>query len=194
MVFLFAGLTIYPAAFSQRSAADVVRLQNDDIIIEPIENANGLPGVQAMFLIQGSASEIWKMLNDYKNYKSIYGGIDSLKVIQQDSDGATVEYWSDVGTWKYLGVKVHFVLRRNYDSACRELSWKRVSGDLKEIEGGWEIIDSPVMGKKLLIYKTFIKYGGLIPTKIIRKRAMKAAESMAYRLREWLSNNPDLYN
>ncbi len=35
------------------------------------------------------------MLNDYHNYKLIYGGIDSLKILEQDKSGILIEFWSD---------------------------------------------------------------------------------------------------
>lgn len=190
MVFLVLFLVKTPVCFSQD---DISRLLNNEVIVKPVKNENGLPGVQAAFLIAGSREEIWRMLNDYNNYKSIYGGIDSLKVLHKDNKGAILEFWSDVGNWRHLGVKVHFVLQRNYDSVFHKLTWKRFSGDLKEIQGGWEILESSVPAKKLLIYRTFLKYGGVIPTSLIRKGAMNAAESMALRLRDWLKNHPSIY-
>lgn len=174
---------------AQISEKEELKLVENEILVDAIKNESHLPGVKAVFLLSGSRSEIWAMLNDYNNYVKIYGGIDSLKVLESNSCGAMVEFWSDA-----IIKKIHFVLFRKYDTFEYKLSWHRVSGDMEIIDGSWEIFDSPVPEKKMLIYKTFIKQNSSIATILIRKGAMIKAKSMCKRLRNWLEINRELYN
>lgn len=174
---------------AQISELQFEKLSSGEIIVEAVNDSSGLPGVKAMFEISGTRTEIWGMLNDYENFKKIYGNIDSLKVLEADSSGAIIEFWSDA-----VIKKMHFTLIRKYEVYEQKLSWERLSGDMKRIEGGWEILDSREAGKKILVYKTFIKYGGIIPTKLVRRGAMNKAKSLGPKLQEWLQKYRHLYN
>lgn len=189
-IFFFWIIFIFPTILNaQISDSYLDRLDKGEIIVESVDDSTGLPGIKAMFQISGSRTEIWGMLNDFENYKEIYGNIDSLEVIEADSNGVVVEFWSDA-----VIKKINFVLKRNYDIYGQKLSWRKLSGDMKRIEGGWEIIDSRDPGEKILIYRTFVKYGGIVPTKLIRRGAKKKAKEMGSKLRNWMQQNRHLYN
>jgi len=81
-------------AFSH-SAIDTSKVYKGDFYVDLVSNTDGISGIKAVFTIDASLTEIWGMLNDYHNYKLIYGGIDSLKILEQDKSGILIEFWSD---------------------------------------------------------------------------------------------------
>ena len=73
-----------------------------------------------------------------RNFPRIFPDIHTLRVLAHDQQGARLEYWVNGMLSKY-----HYVLYRHYDEPGRRLTWTRVSGDLKRIEGSWEIRETP---------------------------------------------------
>ena len=175
--------------YAQLSDSKKLILSEGTYFIESIEDANGLPGVRAMFEIDGTKEEVWQMINDFENFKQIYGGnVDSLKVHRHDEKGAIVEFWSDA-----VIRKIHFTLERKFLNSNTKLTWEKISGDLKIIKGGWELVDSYDKKKTILIYRTFIKFGGIVPTKLLRAGAKRKAKDMIRDTRDWISENRYLY-
>jgi hypothetical protein len=185
---LFIDLFAISVSFSQLPEDILQRLSEGEIIVEVIENDAGLPGSRAMFQMQGTRSEIWAMLNDYPSFQQMYDDIDSLRVLKKDEKGATLEIWYHAAIGKF-----HYVLQRDYEIPEYKLSWERVSGDFKVIDGGWEILDAMDEKSKVLIFESYVKTGGLIPPKLVRRLSMNKARKMGARLPEWFYQNKGNY-
>ena len=164
------------------------RLSEGEVIVEAIEDNSGLPGARAMFQMEGNRSQIWAMLNDYASFQQMYDDIDSLRILKEDEKGATLEIWYYTVIGKY-----HYVLQRSYEIPEYKLSWERVSGDLKVINGGWEILDAFDGKNKILKFESYVKTGGLIPPKLVRRITMNKARKMADWLPEWFEENKRNY-
>ena len=164
-----------------RSDIDWDTLLAGEVIVESIDNPHGIAGVRAMFVVSASRESIWQMLVDYKHFQELFEGIDKIKVLKEDERGAQVEFWVDA-----VLTDLHYVLLRHYVDPRYRLTWKRVSGDLKTIEGSWEILDTPYPGVKLLIYDSYVDIGAELATSLIRLGAKRKAGHMGYRLRTWL--------
>lgn len=160
---------------------DIKKILNNEIIVKPIDNNDGVPGIMAAFAVSASREKIWTVLLDYENFQKIFEGIDKMKVIREDNNGALVEFWADA-----VLTKLHYTLYRHYEKPGYRLTWKRVSGDLEIIEGSWSIIDSPESGIKILIYRSFVKVGRIIPTRLVRWGATRKVDSMSKRVQEWI--------
>ena len=177
-----------PLSFCQIPEDILQRLSEGEVIVEAIEDESGLPGARAMFQIEGGRSQIWAMLNDYPSFQQMYDDIDSLRVLKEDEKGATLEIWYYTAFGKF-----YYVLRRNYEIPEYKLSWKRVSGDLKVIDGGWEILDAIDEKNKILIFESYVKTGGVIPAKWVRRISMNKAKKMGVWLPEWFYENREKY-
>ena len=188
VLFIFIDLFTISLSFSQLPEDILQRLSEGEVIVEAIEDSSGLPGASAMFQIEGTRSQIWVMLNDYETFKQMYDDIDSVRVLKEDEKGATIEIWYNATIGKF-----HYVLHRNYEIPEYKLSWERVSGDLKVISGGWEILDAIDKKSKILIFESYVKTGGLIPPKLVRRISMNKAEKMGVRLPEWFYENKAKY-
>ena len=151
------------------------------VLVEEVKHPTGIPGLRATFVVHSTRDAIWKALTDYVDFTKIFDGIDKMKVQEQDNTGATIEFWADA-----IIFNIHSVMRRTYDKPGRELSWKRVSGDMKDIRGRWVIEDTDRKNIFVVKYESYVDVGFYIATAIARSVAMNKAESMAVRLRKWI--------
>ncbi len=185
MVWISLVSLVLTLSFSAALATDLDRgaLERGEVIVEEVRSTSGIPGVRASFVVLASRETIWATLLDYDNFPKFFKGIDRLVVLEQDVDGARVEFWINA-----VLVDLHYILYRHYVEPGHRLTWRRVSGDLKEIQGSWQIIDTDDPAKKLLIYASYVDIGFSPVTWIIRQGAKTKAEEMCHRLRQWLEN------
>src|SRR5262249_42217274 len=146
---------------------------------------DGFPGLRASFTVAASRERIWAVLIDYANFPQIFPDITKLRVLAQDQDGAQVEFWVNAIIAQY-----HYVLYRRYDEPGRRLTWTRLAGDLKRIEGSWEIRDTPQPDVHLLVYESYVDIGGIIPKALVRLEATRKLREMGPRLRNWIEGHP----
>lgn len=182
LLFLYTMLHILT---SYSSDINWDKLFSGDIIVNPVSDKKGIPGVRLFMTVKAARERIWGTLTDYENFSNIFEAIDKIKVHKQDDQGAHVEFWIDAVFTKY-----HYILYRHYEKPQERLRWKRVSGDLERIKGSWEIRDTPRPGTKLLIYESYVKVTTAIPEFLMRWEAIRRARAMGQRLREVLEAPP----
>jgi hypothetical protein len=156
-----------------------------DVVVEPVKRPDGMPGLRASFAVAAPRERIWAVLLDYANFPKIFPDIHDLRVLMHDPQGDQVEYWVNAVVSQY-----HYVLYRYYDEPGRRLTWTRVAGDLKRMEGSWEIHDTPRSDVQMLVYESYIDIGGVIPKALVRMEAMRKAREMGERLRSWIEGRP----
>jgi ribosome-associated toxin RatA of RatAB toxin-antitoxin module len=161
------------------------RLFSGDIIVDAVSSRESIPGVRLIMAVKASRERIWDVLTDYQHFRSVFKDIEELKVLEQNREGAQVEFWIDAVIAKY-----HYILYRHYEKPQWRLTWKRVSGDMKRIEGSWEIHDTSRPGIKLLMYESYVQVGGAIPVSLLRWGAMRKARAMGVHLRKTLERLP----
>jgi hypothetical protein len=186
-IIIYSILSVFTAG-GQIPADELEKLSKGEILVEAIEDENGLPGAIAKFQMAGSRSEIWKMLNDFSNFPLMYDDITRLEVKSEDNEGAELEIWMKVGI-----IKVHYSLYRHYEIKNYKLTWERLSGDMKVVDGGWEIVDAVDSTNKILVFKSFVDPGRLIPKKLVRRQTIKRAYKLGEDLPEWFGKNRELY-
>jgi hypothetical protein len=160
-------------------------LWQGEVLVEPIENSQGLPGLRATFVVPAARERIWAVLLDYQHFTQIFAGIDKMQVLEQDTRGAKIEFWVDAVLRKY-----HYVVYRSYEQPGRRLTWRRLSGDLQRLEGSWEIHDTPERDVHLLVYESYVQVGGILPLSLVRGSAMQKAREMGRGLRQWIARLP----
>jgi ribosome-associated toxin RatA of RatAB toxin-antitoxin module len=156
-----------------------------EVVIETVKHPEGFSGLQGSFTVAASRERIWAVLVDYENSPKFFPDIQKIRVLAQDQDGAQVEYWVNAIVTQY-----HYVLNRQYEKSSWRLTWKRVAGDLKRIEGWWEIRDTPRPGVHLLVYESYVDIGGFIPKALVRQEATRKIREMGVRLRSWIEGRP----
>jgi ribosome-associated toxin RatA of RatAB toxin-antitoxin module len=156
-----------------------------EVVVETAKHPDGFSGIRAFVAVAASRQRIWAALTDYTNFRAIFPDIQKMQVLAQDQHGARVEYWVNALVTHY-----HYVLYRRYNEPGRRLTWTQVAGDLKRIEGGWEIRDTPRPEVHLLVYESFVDIGGMLPVALVRLEAMRKTRQMSERLRNWIEGRP----
>ena len=179
-LFTTALILLFPLV-ANAASSDWERLFNGQVIVLDKENKAGIPGIQAKFVVSASTDRIWEVLLDYDHFPEIFKGIKKMSVLHENLSGALIEFWIDA-----VLAELHYILYRQYESPRRRITWKRISGDLQAIAGSWEIHDTTKPGNKLVIYESYVRVGGPVPTKLIRWGAKRKAREMGKHLRQWI--------
>jgi carbon monoxide dehydrogenase subunit G len=156
-----------------------------EVVVETVKHPDGFSGLRASFTVAAARERIWAVLVDYANFPKLFPDVQKMRVLAQDQYGAQVEFWINAIVAHY-----HYVLYRRYDEPGRRLTWTQIAGDLKRIEGSWEIRDTPRPAVHLLIYESYVDIGGVIPTALVRLEATRKAREMGERLRHWIEGHP----
>jgi ribosome-associated toxin RatA of RatAB toxin-antitoxin module len=165
--------------------SDWAALLGGEVIVEAVKRPDGISGLRALFAVAAPRERIWAVLLDYANFPRIFPNIHNMRVLTHDQQGAQVEYWVNAVISKY-----HYVLYRHYDEPGRRLTWTRVTGDLKRMEGSWEIRDTPRSDVQMLVYESYIDIDSVVPKALLRMEAMRRAREMGERLRNWIEGRP----
>lgn len=184
MALLWLGILL-AAAPTVAGRVDWDTLFAGEVAVEAVKQPGGLSGVRASFTVAASREHIWDVLLDYANFPKIFPDIHTLRVLTQDQQGAKLEYWIKAVLSKY-----HYVLYRHYAEPGRRLTWTRVSGDLKRLEGSWEIRETPRPDVQMLVYELYVDIGGIMPAALVRAEAMRRTREMGERLRSWIEGRP----
>lgn len=158
-------------------------LNKGEVVTETIQDESNTPGIRASFLIEAGRDKIWSALVDYENFTKIFSGIDQMEVLEDNIGGAIVEFVITVAFMEF-----NYTLSREYTRPGYLLTWKRLAGDFKKIQGSWQIIDTHDPKKKLVIYESYVDVGSDILTSVTRFIANQKAKSMALQFRNWVKN------
>jgi len=87
--------------------------------------------------IDAPLAEVWAIVEDVMSAPDWQGGLDGMTALEHDSDGrpTLVETENDI---KVRRIKAH--VRFSYEGPTR-LSWRQEKGDMKSVEGAWELED-----------------------------------------------------
>jgi ribosome-associated toxin RatA of RatAB toxin-antitoxin module len=178
---VWLGLWLPLVSEADDAAPDWSRLFAGEVLAAAVQNRDGVPGVRAMFTVTASRERIWSVFVDYDHFPQFFPGIKDLKVLEQDEKSAKVAFYTPVAFMHY-----RYVLHRRYVEPGRRLTWTRLSGSFKSIDGSWEIRDTPRAGVSLVVYESFVNIGQLVPTTLVQRGALRRARDMGLRLRAWI--------
>jgi len=87
--------------------------------------------------IEAPLAEVWAVVEDVASAPDWQGGLDKLTALEHDDDGrpTLVETENDI---KVRQIKT--LVRFRYDGPSR-LSWTQEKGDMKSVDGSWELED-----------------------------------------------------
>jgi carbon monoxide dehydrogenase subunit G len=88
--------------------------------------------------IDAPLEQVWAVVEDVQDAPSWQGGLNSVSALDRDSEGRATrcEVGADI---KVRTVKT--IVRFNYDGGPNRLSWSQEKGDLKSVDGSWELED-----------------------------------------------------
>jgi uncharacterized membrane protein len=94
-------------------------------------------GGSASIEIDASIERVWEVVEDVPTAPDWQGGLDAMTVLERDEQGRAtlVQTENDI---KVRRVKA--LVRFRYEGPTR-LAWSQEKGDLKSVEGAWELED-----------------------------------------------------
>jgi len=94
-------------------------------------------GGSASAVIDAPLEEVWAVVEDVMTAPEWQGGLDKMTPLERGADGrpTLVETESDI---KVRRIKAH--VRFRYEGPTR-LSWTQEKGDMKSVDGAWELED-----------------------------------------------------
>jgi YD repeat-containing protein len=95
-------------------------------------------GGEASTEIDAPIDEVWAVVEDVASAPEWQDGLDSMEPIERDGEGRVLVANS---TTDAKVRKVTTRVRFSYDDAGRRMSWTQEKGDLKSLDGSWELED-----------------------------------------------------
>lgn len=94
-------------------------------------------GGSASSEIEAPIEEVWALIEDVESAPAWQGGLDASTALERDEEGRAVlvETESDI---KIRRIKAR--VRFTYEEPTR-LSWSQEQGEMKSVEGSWELED-----------------------------------------------------
>jgi hypothetical protein len=94
-------------------------------------------GGSASVEIEAPLQAVWTVVEDVMSAPDWQGGLDRMTALEHDADGrpTVVETQNDIKV-RQLKAQVRF----SYEGPTR-LSWRQEQGDMKSVEGAWELED-----------------------------------------------------
>lgn len=88
--------------------------------------------------INAPLEQVWELVRDVEAAPEWQGGLNGLTALERDGQGRATrcEVAADM---KVRTVKT--IVRFNYDGGPTRLSWSQEKGDLKALDGSWELED-----------------------------------------------------
>jgi ribosome-associated toxin RatA of RatAB toxin-antitoxin module len=146
--------------------------------VVPLVMGDGLKGLSATFLIEGSPDDVLLTLWDIHRFKSIFPDIKSVEVLVEKVDLVEARFQVHA-----VFDDVSYVLRRRLDRDKRRVDWVSIDGDIKRILGSWEVeaTADPLVSK--VAYTSFVDVSLLVPQSVVRNVAMNKVAQMVERVR-----------
>ncbi len=140
------------------------RLAAGEVVVKTVESTDpGQPRgrVLAAVRIRASPDTIWAIMTDCRQTPLFVPGLRSCRRIDGAADGS----WEDIEhevRYSWLLPTIRYVLRVEYQRP-RRIDFRRISGDLRDEQGSWQLTPSPDGSTTLLEYDAYVDPGFWIP-------------------------------
>jgi ribosome-associated toxin RatA of RatAB toxin-antitoxin module len=88
--------------------------------------------------IHAPLDTVWALVQDVESAPDWQGGLNALRALERDDDGRPIRAETETDA-KIRAVKS--IVRFTYDGAPQRLAWTQEKGDLKSVDGSWELED-----------------------------------------------------
>lgn len=140
--------------------------------------ADDTKGLRATFLVDAPPDVVLETLWDVRRFRQIFPDIERLEVLAEQPGFIDVRFTVDA-----VLAKARYTLHREIDRSARTVRWMSISGDVKHIEGSWQVTatDDPMTSR--VSYTSFVDVGYAVPSGLVRDTALNKVDQMAVRVR-----------
>lgn len=139
-------------------------LASGDVIIVDKSGDEPKGKVGAAILINAPAEQVWNVLVDCHNAPDFVPGLKNCRVLYSEGDTETIEHQVK---FSWLIPEVTYIFRANYQMHKR-IEFKRIGGDLKELEGNWVLESTGEGSQTIVVYSVYLDPGFFIPQWLVR--------------------------
>ena len=155
------------ASPSRLTDDDWKRLNRGGVVVHTGEQGDE-PRVEAMILIPRPAEHIWEVMVDCERAPEFVPNMRRCEVVERARDGSWELIEHEI-KYRWFAPKTTYRFKADYVPQQR-IHFKRVSGDLRQLEGDWGLFPFPVeSGMVLVSYSVFIDPGRLVPEFLVRR-------------------------
>ena len=142
-------------------------LKSDGLITIVSPDPNGAAGkVQAIIDIPVPASILWSTMLDCKGANKFIKGLKKCQILSKDPNGKW-DVREHIVSWFSLMPSTRSEFRSDYVKE-KQIKFKRTGGDLKTLEGEWNLLPSAKGKHTRLTYMARVDPGTILPASIIR--------------------------
>lgn len=127
--------------------------------------------IRAAVRIGAPPETIWKIMTDCAQAPTYVPGLRRCRLIDSASDGS----WQDIEhevRYAWFLPTVRYVFRAEYDRPHR-ISFHRISGDLKEEEGTWQLTRTADGSATIVEYEVYVDPGFWVPQTLLNRSLRK---------------------
>ena len=161
-------------AFSQQPAAAV-----GEPTVSVVRLGNGLYRIQAHALVRATHETIWGTLTAYEDFAQFIPGLNASHVVSRSGARSVVhQQWGVSILWFHYPLDITVL---SIERSPSVLEVHRISGDLKQLDGGYLIEEAPD-GRFSIVWDGLIEDATIVPdifsTAIIRNQAQMQFRGM----------------
>jgi uncharacterized protein YndB with AHSA1/START domain len=147
----------------------------------PVDPARPRGQIRAAVRISASPEAIWSVMTDCRQMLLFLPELKGCRRIDGAADGS----WEDIEhevRYSWLLPTIRYVIRARYDPPHR-IDFRRVSGDLKEEEGTWRLIETAEGSATVVEYEVYVDPGFWIPQFLLARSLRKDLPAALTRLK-----------
>lgn len=148
------------------SAEDGVRLEAGDVLIATVPSHTGGGDISAVIDISTPPSCLMATMRDCDSAANFIDGLQSCRILSRSADGAS-DVREHVVKWLWFLSATRSVFRSDYDGTSA-IRFSRVSGDLRALEGRWDLQPLRDGHATRLFYQAHVDPGLPLPDAIVR--------------------------
>lgn len=120
--------------------------------------------IRAGVMVNAAPREVWEVMVDCSRASEFVPGLESCRILEVAGKTVLVEHRAR--PFRFLP-EVTYVFREDREP-FRSLRFRRVSGDLKELEGRWDL--EPRSAERTVVwYTVYLEPGFLVPEWLVRR-------------------------
>ncbi|MGD9308973.1 MAG: SRPBCC family protein, partial [Desulfosarcina sp.] len=120
--------------------------------------------VEATILIDAPASRIWSIMLDCSQIPTFVPGVEHCEVLDSGQNWEIIRH--DV-KWIWFFPQISYVFRARYQPN-RQIDFVRIEGDLRDMQGRWQLTPMPDSAKTRVCYSVYVDPGFLVPQWLVR--------------------------
>ncbi len=157
-----------PVLALELNPESLAKLKAGEPIVVAVNEGGGpaAGSVNAVIDVPARPSAVWKVLTDCEISVRVFSGLKSCKVTERDPAGVW-DIREHVISPSMLLPSWRSVFRSDY-TIDREIRFQRTEGDLKRLEGRWELTPQTDGATTRLTYQAAISVGGPIPSSLVK--------------------------